>query len=215
LSDCDTWPAQRSRHESPDEQQWYQDEQEPPTVRVQNHVPRTQYGPQRGPPPSRGRRIQKSRARRHIQAAVNVPAEELDNNEDLGVEREDEGSMEDVPSVEKDDNRIFEDITSAAKKLSIPVQKARKVLMVSASVMFKSLLTGLQDMERRHFRALCGVTQSEPWPFPDGEVRLKEGTDDAYYTPDFRLGVTAKVNVDLFKRVVDLTMQEIVSRKES
>jgi hypothetical protein len=69
-------------------------------------------------------------------------------------------------------------------------------------------------MERRHFRTLCGVTQSEPWPLPEGEVRLQEGTSDTYYTPDFRLGVTAKVNADLFRRVVDLTMQEIVSDKQ-
>jgi hypothetical protein len=144
-----------------------------------------------------------------------MPAEELDNNEDLGVKHEDEVSMEDIPSVEEGDSCIFEDITSVAKKPSIPVQKARKVLMVSTSIMFKSLLTGLQDMEQCHFCALCGVTQSELWPFPDGEVCLKEGTNNAYYTPDFRLGVAAKVNVDLFKRIVDLTMQEIVSPKES
>jgi hypothetical protein len=102
-----------------------------------------------------------------------------------------------------------------AKKLSFPLQKARKVLMVSTSAISKTLLTNLKDMGRWHFHALCRVTQSEPWPLPDSKVHLKEGTSDVYYTPNFWLGVTAKVNTNIFKHIVDPTMQEIVSDKSS
>jgi hypothetical protein len=142
-----------------------------------------------------------------------MPVEELGNDEDLGLKPEDKGNIESIPSTEEGDNHILEDITGVAKKLSLPVQKARKVLMVSTSAISETLLTNLKDMGRRHFCALCGVTQSEPWPLPDGEVCLKEGTSDAYYTPNFQLGVTAKVNANIFKCIVDLTMQEIVSDK--
>jgi hypothetical protein len=65
-------------------------------------------------------------------------------------------------------------------------------------------------MERRHFRALCGVSDGDPWPAPD-TVRLQEGTNMPFHTPDFRLGLKAKVNNDLFKKVVNETMNEIVS----
>jgi hypothetical protein len=61
--------------------------------------------------------------------------EELGINEDLEPEREDEGIIENIPSIDEGNDRVLEDITSAAKKLSLPVQKARKVLMVSASKM--------------------------------------------------------------------------------
>jgi hypothetical protein len=65
-------------------------------------------------------------------------------------------------------------------------------------------------MERRHFRTLCGVADGDPWPAPD-LVRLQEGTNMPYHTPNFRLGLKAKVNHDLFQKVVNETMIEIVS----
>jgi hypothetical protein len=67
-------------------------------------------------------------------------------------------------------------------------------------------------MERRHFREACGVANGDPWPAPDS-VRLQPGTNMPYCCPNFRLGLTAKVNVDIFKKVVKLTMDEIVSKQ--
>jgi hypothetical protein len=65
-------------------------------------------------------------------------------------------------------------------------------------------------MERRHFRKLCGAAEGKSWPAP-GSVHLQEGTNTLYHTPNFRLGLKAKVNTDLFKKVINLTMDEIVS----
>jgi hypothetical protein len=65
-------------------------------------------------------------------------------------------------------------------------------------------------MGRQHFRNLCGVAEGQLWPDPD-EVRLQEGTGERFYTPDFRLGVGARVNQQIFHRVVNSVMQEIVS----
>jgi hypothetical protein len=80
------------------------------------------------------------------------------------------------------------------------VQKSRK------------LLTELQDMAQCHFREVCGVAHGDPWSAPDSiTVCVQEGSNMPYYTPKFELGVKAKVNVNIFKKVADLTMDEIVS----
>jgi hypothetical protein len=65
-------------------------------------------------------------------------------------------------------------------------------------------------MCRRHFRELCGVEEGQPWPDPS-EVRLQEGTGERFYTPDFRLGVGAKINQQLFERAASLVMEDVVS----
>jgi hypothetical protein len=65
-------------------------------------------------------------------------------------------------------------------------------------------------MCRRQLRELSGVEDGEPWPDPS-EVRLQEGTGQQYYTPDFSLGVGAKVNQQLFERAATLVMNDVVS----
>jgi hypothetical protein len=65
-------------------------------------------------------------------------------------------------------------------------------------------------MSREHFRDLCGVEEGQPWPRPD-EVRLQPGTGERFYTPDFMLGVLAKVNRQLFNRVVTSILDDVVS----
>jgi hypothetical protein len=107
-------------------------------------------------------------------------------------------------------HRIFEDITGPTKQLSQPVQKARKALMVSCDDMHEMVLTILQDMARRHFRNICGVSEGETWPLPDS-VCLQEGTNIPYYVPHFHLGVQAQVNNKIFRKVANLTMEEFVS----
>jgi hypothetical protein len=76
-----------------------------------------------------------------------MPMEELGGDEGLELEREEEGSIEDVSSIKEGGNQVFkdvtEDVTSAAKKLSLSMQKARKVLMASSSAMSMTLLTQL------------------------------------------------------------------------
>jgi hypothetical protein len=65
-------------------------------------------------------------------------------------------------------------------------------------------------MIRQHFCKACGVAGGWLWPRPE-EVRLQEGTGMCFYTPDFWLGVGARVNQQVFERVVALIMDQVVS----
>jgi hypothetical protein len=67
-------------------------------------------------------------------------------------------------------------------------------------------------MARQHFREVCGVSRGDPWPEPDS-IRLQEGTNMRYYTPNFWCGVQEKVNVDIFKKVANETMDKLVSER--
>jgi hypothetical protein len=74
----------------------------------------------------------------------------------------------------------------------------------------KIVLTIPQDMARRYFRNICRASKGEPWPLPDS-MHLQEGTNIPYHVPHFHLGVRAKVNIEIFKKVANLTMEEVVS----
>jgi hypothetical protein len=66
-------------------------------------------------------------------------------------------------------------------------------------------------MGRHHLCKICGVAKGNLWPAPDIAIHLQEGTNEQYYTPNFELGVKAKVNIEILKKAVSLTMEEIVS----
>jgi hypothetical protein len=57
------------------------------------------------------------------------------------------------------------------------------------------------------FREICGVPKNTPWPPPD-EVRVVEGTNEEYYTPDFSKDVSYSTNTMIFRKIQSLITQE-------
>jgi hypothetical protein len=62
----------------------------------------------------------------------------------------------------------------------------------------------------QHFHNLCGVAKGQLWLDPK-EVQLQEETGEWFYTLDFQLGISTRVNQQIFQQVVNSVMQEIVS----
>ncbi|EPQ51747.1 hypothetical protein GLOTRDRAFT_96019 [Gloeophyllum trabeum ATCC 11539] len=61
----------------------------------------------------------------------------------------------------------------------------------------------LSRITHRVFRTICGVSVRDPWPAPD-VIRRQPNTDEEYYTPHFRKGVTDPKNTEIFDRVADV-----------
>jgi hypothetical protein len=85
---------------------------------------------------SRGRRLERFRARREAIAAANRL--ELEHNE-TGGENGGEEELITIPEERSNAQPPAEDISGEAKKLSPPVQKARLLLMVSMVCSIKSI----------------------------------------------------------------------------
>jgi hypothetical protein len=83
---------------------------------------------------SRGRRLERFRARRKAIAAAERAAET--SSDESGNEDGEEEEARSLPEVGRSTQPPAEDISGDSKKLSPPVQKARKLLMVSMGLWY-------------------------------------------------------------------------------
>ena len=58
------------------------------------------------------------------------------------------------------------------------------------------------------FREICGVETKDKWPEPN-MIRKNSDTNEQYFTPDFRKGVTYSKNRALFQKIAVLIEMDL------
>jgi hypothetical protein len=87
----------------------------------------------------------------------------------------------------------YENIAGQPQYLSEPVKKAQKILIVSAVCSTIQGLTVVQQKGWQCFHFICRVAEGKQWPDLN-EVHVQDGIREHFYTPNFELGVGARVN---------------------